>query len=166
MPIYMVRLEGSKTNFKRCLSFLLRDRYAEFDKQREILEADYTTGEAFAGLIKTFTQKPRIVTLSPDFTATVGSPIVVENRPNEPVYVELPAVDYCFDAAKTKRKQLGWEGLVEFGPYDRDTFDKRNPRILVIVPESQQTKAEQVLQCFKDGFRKPLSRLDSLDSSI
>jgi hypothetical protein len=152
VPIETVRLEGSKTNFKRCLSSLLKDRYTEFEKQREILEAGFTTAEAFAGLINTFAQKPRAVTLSPGLIATVGSPIPVENRPNEPVYVELPPVDYCFDAAKTKRKQLGWEGLVEFGPYDRDTFDKRNPRILVVVPQSQQTKAEQVLQGFKDGI--------------
>jgi len=152
LPIDAVRLEGSKTNFKRCLSSLLKDGYAEFDKRREVLEASYTTGEAFAGLIKAFTQKPRSVTLAPNLTATLGSPIAIENKPNEPVYVGLPPVDYCFDAAKTKRKQLAWEGLVEFGPYDRDTFDKRNPRILVVVPQSQQTKAEQVLNSFKDGL--------------
>src|SRR5207248_4050685 len=64
----------------------------------------------------------------------------------------LPPVDYCFDAAKTKRKQLAWEGLVEFGPFHRDTFDKRTPRILVVVPRSQQTKAEQILHAFKEGI--------------
>jgi hypothetical protein len=152
IPIDSVRLEGSKTNFKRCLSFLLKDRYGEFDKQREVLAAQYTTAEAFAGLITAFTQKPRSVNLAPSLFAVVGSPIAIENKPNERIYVELPPVDYCFDAAKTKRRQLPWDGLVEFGPYDRDTFDKRNPRILVVVPQSHQTKAEQVLHAFEDGI--------------
>ena len=44
VPIETVRLEGSKTNFKRCLSSLLKDRYTEFEKQREILEAGFATG--------------------------------------------------------------------------------------------------------------------------
>jgi Piwi domain len=152
VSIDSVRLEGSKTSFTRCLQSLLTNRYSEFESQREVLEAEYTTGEAFAGLITAFTQTPRSVSLSPGLVATVAKPIAVENKPEEPVYVTLPPVDYCFDAAKTKRKQLGWEGLVEFGPFDRDTFDKRNPRLLVVVPQSHQTKAEQVLQAFVEGI--------------
>jgi hypothetical protein len=146
------QLEGSKANFKRCLAFLLKERYPDFDRGREILEARFTTAEAFAGLIKAFNKKGRTVDLAPGLKAIVGEPIGVENKPDNAAYVELPPVDYCFDAAKTKRRSLGWEGLVEFGPYDRDTFDKRNPRILVVVPQSQQTRAEQVLQTFKDGI--------------
>jgi hypothetical protein len=43
--------------------------------------------------------------------------------------------------------------LEEFGPYDSDTFEKRTPRIMVVVPQSEQNKAEQVFGTFLDGVQ-------------
>ena len=43
----LVRLEGSKVSFKRCLSKLLGQQYRDFEAQRELWEATYTSGPSF-----------------------------------------------------------------------------------------------------------------------
>ena len=146
-----VRLEGSKASFKRCLSRLLGTRYRDFEAQRDIWEAKFTSGPSFNEVLGKFSRTSRNVTLGPDLVATIGPAILIQNSGRAPIYRELPPVEYCFDAAKTKRKTIPWNGLVEFGPYDSDTFEKRTPRILVVVPQSEQNKAEQVFGTFLDG---------------
>jgi hypothetical protein len=146
-----VRLEGNRASFKRCLSRLLGARYRDFEAHRDIWEAKFTNGPSFNDVLGTFSKNSRTVNLSHEIVATVGAAIVVQNTEGAPIYRELPPVEYCFDAAKTKRKTIPWDGLVEFGPYDSDTFEKRIPRVLVVVPQSEQNKAEQVFGTFLDG---------------
>ena len=147
----LVRLEGSKFSFKRCLSRLLGTRYRDFEAQRDIWEAKFTSGPSFDEVLGKFSRSSRTVNLGPGIVATIGAAIPIQNTEGAPIYRELPPVEYCFDAAKTKRKTIPWNGLVEFGPYDSDTFEKRTPRILVVVPQSEQNKAEQVFGTFLDG---------------
>jgi hypothetical protein len=147
----LVQLEGSKVGFKRCLSKILGQRYRDFDIQRDIWEAQFTSGPSFDEVLGKFSRKHRTLELGHGISATIGSAISIQNSRDSPIYRQLPPVDYCFDAAKTKRKTIPWQGLVEFGPYDSDTFEKRSPRILVVVPQSEQNKAEQVFGTFIDG---------------
>src|SRR5262249_17351862 len=145
-----VQLEGSKATFKRCLSSILAGLYAKFEKSRENWESAFITAPSFKDVIETFSRKSRNVLLAPGVTATIGTAIHVENAGGAKVFVELRPVEYCFDAAKTKRNTIPWDGLLEFGPYDRDTFEKRMVRILVVVPQTEQNKAEQVFGTFRD----------------
>ncbi|WP_395718836.1 Piwi domain-containing protein [Prosthecobacter sp.] len=147
----LVRLEGSKFSFKRCLSKLLGQRYRDFEAQRESWEATYTSGPSFDSVLGKLSSSLKPVNLGPGIVATIGAAIPILNTEGAQIYRELPPVEYCFDAAKTKRKTIPWNGLVEFGPYDSDTFEKRTPRILVVVPQSEQNKAEQVFGTFLDG---------------
>lgn len=147
----VVRLEGSKFSFKRCLSHLLGARYREFEAQRDIWEAKFTSGRSFDEVLRKFSRTARRVTLGPSLFATIGAVLPVQNTEESTVFRQLPSVEYCFDAAKTKRKTIPWSGLTEYGPYDSDTFEKRTPRILVVVPRSEQNKAEQVFGTFLDG---------------
>ncbi len=147
----LVRLEGSKFSFKRCLSKLLGQRYRDFDAQRESWEASYTSGPSFDNVLGKLSSSLKPVNLGPGIMATIGAAIPIENTEGAPIYRELPPVEYCFDAAKTKRDTIPWNGLAKFGPYDSDTFEKRTPRILVVVPQSEQNKAEQVFGTFLDG---------------
>lgn len=149
----LVRLEGSKFSFKRCLSKMLGQRYREFDTQREAWEANYTSGPSFESVLGKMSSSLKPVVLGPGIVATIGAAIPIQNTEGTPIYRELPPVEYCFDAAKTKRKTIPWDGLIEFGPYDGDTFQKRTPRILVVVPQAEQVKAEQVFGTFLDGVR-------------
>ena len=124
----LVRLEGSKFTFKRCLSKLLGQRYRDFEAEREAWEATYTSGPSFDSVLEKLSSSLKPVNLGSGIVATIGAAITIENTEGAPIYRELPPVEYCFDAAKTKRKAIPWDGLVEFGPYDGDTFQKRTPR--------------------------------------
>lgn len=149
----LVRLEGSRFSFKRCLSLLLGSRYRDFESRRDLWESKFTSGPSFDEALCKFSKNPRTLALSPNIVATIGAAISLQNSKAAPVYRALPPVEYCFDAAKTKRNSIPWEGLVRFGPYDSDTFEKRKPRILVVVPEPEQVKAEQVFGTLLDGVR-------------
>lgn len=146
-----IQLEGSKTSFKRCLSLLLGPQYRQFEQQRDIWESRFISGTSLKGALEKLASSPRVVQLAPEIFATIGNAISVRNDEKAQIYRELPPVEYCFDAAKTKRKTIPWDGLVKWGPYDGDTFEKRTPRILVVVPQTEQNKAEQVFGTFLDG---------------
>ena len=66
--------------------------------------------------------------------------------------VQAPTVDYCFDAARSKRNKYAWPGLESFGPFSRDTLAKKSPRILFVFPDSVQGPAERFLRYFRDGI--------------
>jgi len=56
VPADLVRLEGSKSSFKRCLSRLLGSRYRDFEVQRDIWEARFTSGPSFNEVLGKFSQ--------------------------------------------------------------------------------------------------------------
>jgi hypothetical protein len=97
-------------------------------------------------------QKRGAIPLTPGLAASVGEIVTFENEGGYQTYVQLPPVEYCFDAAKTKRHEFAWEGLREFGPFDRDVFENRSPRVLVVTPQTVQTKIEQALRLLRDGI--------------
>jgi len=105
----LVRLEGSKFSFKRCLSRLLGTRYRDFEAQRDIWEAKFTSGPSFNEVLEKFSRNSRTVSLGPGIMATIGAAIPIQNTEGAPIYRELPPVEYCFDAAKTKRKTIPCE---------------------------------------------------------
>ena len=132
VDINSVQLEGSKVTFKRCLSRLLGAHYGEFEEELVATRV----GVSFyywAKLLRiTVVEKIlkhlafwKLVTWCRSVTGKrIGAAIQVENADGAKIFVELPPVEYCFDAAKTKRKTIPWDGLVEFDArYDQhDTF--------------------------------------------
>jgi hypothetical protein len=68
------------------------------------------------------------------------------------VYTVSP-VEYVFDRAGTKRDQLAWRGLQRNGPYDRTTFAKKSPRILVVYPDTIEGKVDIFLKALRDGVQ-------------
>jgi len=60
--------------------------------------------------------------------------------------------EYCFDAAKSKREKMAWAGLERFGPFSRDSFARKSPKILVVCPDNAKGKVEQFIRHFRDGI--------------
>ena len=59
---------------------------------------------------------------------TPRTPVTVgQQLPPERVVPAGP-VEYCFDAARSKRDAYAWPGLARFGPFSRDTFARPTPR--------------------------------------
>jgi len=161
IPIQDVWLEGSKAAFARCLKTLLGHEYQRFDEARQHEEARFFTAQAIDGLLTkmgNFLQRKSPMSLAPDLDCTAGSRLVVANTPEYRSVVTAAPVEYCFDAARTKRSQYPWNGIEQFGPFSRDTFAKKSPHILVLCPDTVQGKVEAFVRYLRDGVTMQGSR--------
>ena len=151
-----VQLEGSKASFSRCLRKLLGSRYQEFDEGRYRAEGEYLLGpslhkflEKMQGVLKAGEE----ISLAPDLSCEISEIVEARNEPQYQTVVSCGSVQYCFDAAKVKRHELAWSGLTKFGPFDRETFSKRTPKILVVCPNESAGKVSQFIRLFRDGIQ-------------
>lgn len=149
-----VWLEGSKQSFSRCLKKLLSTRYQEFERERERQEANLITGPALEKLLERmhgFLRQASSIDLAEGLTCSITECLLVKNSPDYKSVIAAEPVWYCYDAAKTKRKQIAWAGIEQYGPFSRDTFARKSPRILVLFPDTVQSKVENFLRLLRDG---------------
>ncbi len=151
-----VQLEGSKASFIRCLRKLLGSKYQEFDDARFRAEGEYLLGPSlhkFLEKMQGVLRKGEEFRLAPDLTCEISDIVEARNEPHYKTVVSCGGVQYCFDAAKVKRHEYAWSGLTKFGPFDRETFSKRSPRILVVCPNESAGKVSQFIRLFRDGIQ-------------
>ncbi|MDA8219825.1 MAG: Piwi domain-containing protein, partial [Dehalococcoidales bacterium] len=161
VPIDQVWLEGSKASFARCLKTILGPTYARFEEERRREEERFFAAPALEALLdkmSTFLHKKSPFLLAPDLECTVGERIAVANAPDYQSVVAAPPVEYCFDAARSKRWRHPWSGLERYGPFSRDTFPKKSPSILVLCPDTVQGKVENFVTNLRDGIVVPNGR--------
>ena len=152
IPVEDVWLEGSRAAFSRCLSTILGRRLEAFEAARSRLTGKVLSGPGLMHLTRIIGEhlaKHSPISLAPGLSCEVGAPITIDRR-SKAVAV-LDPVEYCFDAAKSKKHQFAWAGLQKFGPYSRDTLAVRSPRILVAFPARVQGRVEQFLQVLQEG---------------
>lgn len=150
-----VALEGSISSFYRCLRHLLGPAFPRFNELRFAKEAEFFTGPSLdllhnrmAGVLR----NARSLQLTPTLTCSFGDIVQLANSNDYKTVVQLANPSYCFDPAKSKRASYAWTGLERFGPYSRDTFPKKSPRILVLCPDKAQGEVEQFIRVFRDGI--------------
>jgi hypothetical protein len=156
VPSSEVMLEGSSTAFKRCLRLLLGDKYESFENARRAHQDRLLNGPAREQLIRqmeTFLAKASPLELAPGLSCEVGERIALHNAHDYKSVVNVRPVSYCFDPAKTRRHMYAWNGLERFGPFSRETFPKKSPRLLVVFPDTVQGHVESFLRSFRDGVR-------------
>lgn len=154
MAIADVMLEGRKEAFARCLRQLLGVNYQRYDELR-----DRRTGELLGGppLLEEVRRVATILggrplQVSRDLTCVVGEPMPIGNTDDYKSIVPARQLDYCFDAARTKRNPYAWPGLSRYGPFSRDTFARPTPRILVVFPQATQGAVEKFVRYLRDGI--------------
>lgn len=149
-----VWLEGGRSSFKRCLSVLLRGGYTQFDKQRVAEEGELLSGPGLEQLCTTmegvFAKNPTIE-LTPEISCKLLKRLKPANVGNFKTVVDVGQGEYCFDPAKKKRAAYAWMGIERFGPYSRDTFPKKSPRILVLAPDKAEGKVGQFVGMLSQG---------------
>jgi len=156
IPTRHVQLEGNKRSFARCLQKLLGSRYQEFENERYRGEGEFLLGPSLQKLMdrmRDVLQGDTRIQLAPDLTCDIDTTIEVTNTPDYQTISSCGAVEYCFDAARAKRHEIAWTGLTNFGPFDRDTFPKRTPRILVVCPDESAGKVSPFIRTFRDGIQ-------------
>ena len=156
-----VTLEGSSTVFRRCLSQLLGGGYERFEQARRIEEDRLLTGPDLERQIKAmgeFLARNSPLSLAPGLECTIGERIAITNDADYQTVVRASPVEYCFDAAKTKRAQLAWTGIDAHGPFSRETFARKSPRIAVVFPDTVQGPVEAFLRYLRDGIQPQRGR--------
>lgn len=151
-----VQLEGSKASFTRCLRKLLGSRYQEFDEGRFRAEGEYLLGPSLHKFLKKMQDVLKgneEIRLAPDLTCEISDIVEAKNERQYQTVVSCSNVQYCFDVAKAKRHEIAWSGLTKYGPFDRETFSKRSPRILVVCPNQSAGKVSQFIRIFRDGIQ-------------
>ncbi|MGH6895846.1 MAG: argonaute/piwi family protein [Geminicoccaceae bacterium] len=150
-----VRLEGSLENFSRCLKVLLGSGYGALRDGIEDVEANFRIGPEFDAVVERmgeFLRRKSPVALAQGVEVRIGNRLAVENgEQGTSVYV-VPPVEYVYDRAGSRRHRYAWTGLQNYGPYDRTTFAKKSPRILVVYPASAEGKVEVFLKALRDGM--------------
>lgn len=156
IAIEEVWLEGGKSSFARCLRTLLGRRFEEFEAARYEHESRFLLGPALDTLLVKMGQilaKASPIRLSTDLSCNIGDRIRPSNSSDYQSVVTCEDVEYCFDAAKSKRTIIPWSGLMKYGPFSRDTFSKRTPRLLVVCPDQSAGKVSQFVRALRDGIQ-------------
>lgn len=148
------KLEGSKENFALVLSAILRGSKRRFDSALERVESRYRLGPDFDSQVELMggflRKKP--ISLGDGMEAIVGERIAFSHAGETPSIYNAPPVDYVFGRSGAPVARFAWNGLSENGPYDRTSFAKRNPRLLVVLPKAAKGKVEQFLASFRNGL--------------
>jgi len=149
-----VMLEGRLDVFARCLRPLLGKDYRRLDEYRDAQMGHLLDGPALKREVGRVAQVlgRQPLELASGLTCTVSPPLVIGNADEYESVVPARPVEYCFDAARSKRDTYAWPGLARYGPFSRDTFARPTPRILVIFPKAAQGAVENFIRCLRDGI--------------
>jgi Piwi domain len=151
-----VTLEGSSAVFRRCLSHVLGSHYESFEQARMREEDQVLTGPARERQTRemgVFLTRNSPLMIAPGLQCTIGERIAITNAPDYRTVVRAHPVEYCFDAAKTKRSEYAWAGIESHGPFSRETFPRKSPRIAVVFPDTVQGPVEAFLRALRDGIQ-------------
>ena len=153
-----VWVEGTPASFGRCLEAVLGGGYGQFQSNLEKAMGDYFESGRFEAMLSKVEKKLQDASpiyLGGGLSASVGGRLRPANTPQYRSVEQAPAVEYCFDAGRTKRDQIAWRGLSRYGPFSRETFPKRSPIIAVLFPETVQRAVENYVSALRDGVQVP-----------
>jgi len=91
------------------------------------------------------------ISITPSIDCKVLGRITPANEGNYKTVVDVGMSEYCFDPAKKKRTSYAWPGIGKFGPFSRDTFPKKSPRVLVFAPDKSSGKFSQFIESLAHG---------------
>ena len=149
-----VWLEGSKKSFTRCLKTLLGNQYGKFETERDVAEGNLLTGPALEEALTTlgnYLHQKSPLQITPDLQGYIGDRIKAINDSDYQTVISASPVEYCFDAARTKRDEYSFRGISNYGPFSRESFSKKSPEILIFFPDTVQGAVENFLGTFRDG---------------
>lgn len=163
IPEEEVWLEGSKASFSRCLKAILGDQYENFESARNEQESQLLIGPALditLAKMQEFLVKQSPLQIAPDLHGSISDCIEVINTKEYQSVITASPVEYCFDAARTKRSNYAWVGIDKYGPFSRDFFSRKTPEIVVFFPDTAQGTVENFLRELHDGISIKKKEID------
>lgn len=154
VPVRDIKLEGSIENFSRCITGLLRNRAIAFKVAMDNAQAAYQLGPDFDAKVdmvgRYLARKP--IPLALGLQAHLGQRLIIVNDDHANSIYKAPPVDYVYDRSGSNSAKYAWHGLRDYGPYDRDSFPTRSPRLLVVFPQAVEGRTNSFLAHLRDGM--------------
>lgn len=150
-----VWLEGSKVSFSRCLKAILGNQYEDFESARTDQESQLLIGPALDTTLsdmQAFLVKKDPLQIARELQGKIGDRIEGINTKEYQSVITASPVEYCFDAARTKKAPYAWVGINQYGPFSRENFSKKTPEVLVFFPDTAQGAVENFLRALRDGI--------------
>ncbi|OWY69050.1 stem cell self-renewal protein Piwi domain-containing protein [cyanobacterium TDX16] len=150
-----VWLEGSKVSFSHCLKAILGKQYGDFESALTDQESQLLVGPALDTTLtemQKFLVKKSPLQITPDLQGKIGDHIEATNNKEYQSVITASPIEYCFDAARTKRSLYAWVGIDKYGPFSRETFSKKTPDIIVFFPDTAQGAVENFLWSLRNGI--------------
>ena len=96
--------------------------------------------------------KPRRIKANRDLTIWLTSQYQARHDSEAFRFTHMRVPVFSHDYASRKTSNWADGGLRERGPYDRETFSKKDLRVLVVSPAEHKGQVEQFIKQFEDGF--------------
>ena len=154
IALHDIKLEGSKESFVRCLRGLLRHDARSFNAAMEQAQSAYQLGPDFDGKVDEVGRylSRKTIPLALGLNAKLGQRLTITNEESGNSIYKAPPVDYIYDRTGSNSAKFAWRGLLDYGPFDRDSFPTRSPRLLVIFPKAVEGKVNSFLAFLRDGM--------------
>ncbi len=157
IEINQIYPEASKRNFKKILLYLIgEDKYKEVIERLEkdtfnLLGAEGKLKELEK--IKSEMKKYEPFECASDLKFTVADSFLLEND-SVLSFRKYRIPTFIFDPAKNKTHHWHDDGLNEYGPFDSESFAKKNPKLAIVVPKEYKGEVETFISAFKNGILK------------
>lgn len=148
-------LEPSPEAFSKVLSQVLGGEKAAYDQAEWDGQATVLAAPSYLEELKSI--KAQIgdygpIKISRDLSVRLTDVVEVKNRDGHETVTSFGQIQFCFDSDRSRKHRYPSAGLMEYGPFDQDNFDKKTPRILVVGPVDVQGRVEAFVKEFREGL--------------
>src|SRR5579871_3820974 len=98
--------------------------------------------------------RQNLLAVTPELSCRFGGIVRAELGPPGAPAHQLPPVQYCFASDGSALDEYPFRGLARFGPFDGRTFDKKTPRLLIVMPHDCRAAVETFERRLLEGMAK------------
>ncbi len=159
-PSDAVAVAGSSDAVRRIFESALTDSEREAYHAAEAQEvAARTSGQAYIERLRAaagWLSQQETLSIGDALSFKFGGLIPLPERGRDSAVSQLDGIRFCFSRDRTALDTIPSRGLESHGPSDGDTFDRKEPNLLVVYPDGHRAAAEGLMRSIRDGL--PRSR--------
>ena len=156
IAVSAVTLEPRRDAFARVMGRVLNaSQQSKLEKRMDELQGKELDGKAVVRVLEQTRNHLRKLeggfVIQEGLRATIGGHVVISNTGRYESVVRSGPVNYYFDPGRSKRDTWAWRGLNTYGPFDQQSFPRREPRILFVCTDRAKGSVEQFASALLDG---------------
>ncbi len=147
-------LEASRTNRNLLLERIFQNDSGKVKKAIDNVVLQIIGGEGKYGLIKSITKEIESMS-DTKLTENVSFTVEKEFLPASNGEINTRQISkptFVYSPAKDKVDTWHNRGLINNGPFDLEVFSHKEPKIVVVVPDSYKGEVEKFLNVFQNGY--------------